>query len=237
MKNPASTPLDRRQFLRRTSLFAGGLLAGSAKGFAAEETKSPFKISLAQWSNHVALKAGEMDNLDWPKYTVDNFGIRALEWVNQFFYDKVGDAVYLAEMKKRTDDLGVTNVLIMCDRVGNIGNPDAWKAQQERWSDGVYQEDETGIYYDRYKGIADLMPLAKGVSAKSNDFNEKGQETHTNFTRAMRLVKKSSYTGYVGIEYEGSELSEHDGIKATKALLEKIFKRIEKPAKEKKAAA
>jgi L-ribulose-5-phosphate 3-epimerase len=35
-------------------------------------------------------------------------------------------------------------------------------------------------------------------------------------------VKKHAWKSWIGIEYEGSKLSEPDGIKATKALLEKV---------------
>jgi sugar phosphate isomerase/epimerase len=80
--------------------------------------------------------------------------------------------------------------------------------------------------YDKYQGIADLMPYAKGVSAKSNSFDAEGNEVNSDFLRIMKIVKESGFKGYVGIEYEGSELSEDEGIKATKALLEKVFAEI-----------
>ena len=80
--------------------------------------------------------------------------------------------------------------------------------------------------YDKYQGIADLMPFAKGVSAKSNSFDEAGNEVNSDYLRIMKIVKESGFKGYVGIEYEGSELSEDEGIKATKALLEKVFDQI-----------
>jgi len=80
--------------------------------------------------------------------------------------------------------------------------------------------------YDRYLGLKELMPYAKGVSAKSHEFDENGNEIHTDFLKAMKIVKESGYTGYVGIEYEGRRLSEEEGIKATKALLEKVFAEI-----------
>lgn len=76
--------------------------------------------------------------------------------------------------------------------------------------------------YDRYQGIEDLMPFAKGVSAKSHRFDEAGNEVRTDYLRAMRLVKDAGYRGYVGIEYEGGQLSEIEGIKLTKALLERV---------------
>jgi len=77
--------------------------------------------------------------------------------------------------------------------------------------------------YDRYKGVDELMPFAKGVSAKSHDFDAKGEETHTDYHKIMDLVvTKHKYHGFVGVEYEGSKMSEPDGIKATKKLLEVV---------------
>ncbi|MCO6478792.1 MAG: TIM barrel protein [Phaeodactylibacter sp.] len=76
--------------------------------------------------------------------------------------------------------------------------------------------------YDRYEGTRKLMAFAKGVSAKSHDFDEKGNEIHTDYYTMMKIVKAAGYTGYVGIEYEGSELSEEEGIIATKKLLETV---------------
>jgi len=77
------------------------------------------------------------------------------------------------------------------------------------------------LEYDRYDGVKELMPYAKGVSAKSHDFDEQGDEINTDYVKMMKVVKESGYKGYIGIEYEGEELSEHDGILATKKLLEK----------------
>ncbi len=76
--------------------------------------------------------------------------------------------------------------------------------------------------YDRYQGVKDLMPFAKGVSAKSNVFDAEGNEANIDYWRMLKLVKDAGYRGYVGIEYEGSELSEEEGIKATKRLLERV---------------
>lgn len=82
---------------------------------------------------------------------------------------------------------------------------------------------QTGEAFDRYKGMELLMPYAKGVSAKSNDFDEQGNEIHSDFYRIMEIVEDAGYKGWVGIEYEGSKLSEREGILATKKLLEKVF--------------
>lgn len=342
--------LNRRRFLTSsaTALTAGGLLSACSDSTSEGDTdaggkESLFRLSLAQWSLHKALKAGELDHLDYPKFTKENFGIDAIEWVNQFFFvedAKLGyqpkDQAYLAEMKKRCADLGVTSVLLMCDRVGNLGDPDsprrsaaieghykwldaakflgchsirvnaasdaglnpenqadlctdglrrlseharpmglnvivenhgglssngAWlanviknvgldncgtlpdfgnfyvaknrgdAAQFEKEKalyagDPAYTEDEKGLSYDRYQGTRDLMPYAKGVSAKAHDFDAAGNEIHTDFVKMMQIVKDAGYRGYVGIEYEGNELGEVEGIKKTKALLERVFAEI-----------
>jgi len=76
--------------------------------------------------------------------------------------------------------------------------------------------------YDRYQGVKDLMPFAKGVSAKANVFDNQGNEVNIDFRRMLQLVKNAGYTGYVGIEYEGDQLSEEEGILATKRLLERV---------------
>jgi sugar phosphate isomerase/epimerase len=81
-------------------------------------------------------------------------------------------------------------------------------------------------WYDKYKGVEELLPYAKGVSAKTFDFTEAGEESNSDFTRMLSLVKASTYRGYVGIEYEGDRLSEDEGIRASKKLLEKIRKQL-----------
>jgi sugar phosphate isomerase/epimerase len=336
--------LNRRRFLTTSAsaLTAGGFLSACSESGEDEPAmaESPFKISLAQWSLNKTIKAGQLDNLDYPKFTKETFGLNAIEWVNQFFFvedPKLGyqpkDQAYLADMKKRCDDFGVTSVLIMCDRVGNLGDPDiskrtaaveghfkwldaakflgchsirvnaasdtslnpenqadlcteglrrlaehaapmglgvivenhgglssngAWLAkviknvsldncgtlpdfgnfyvvknrgnaeQYEKekalyLGDPAYKEDPKGLAYDRYQGTKELMPYAKGVSAKAHDFDAEGNEIHTDFTKMMKIVKGSGYRGYVGIEYEGNDLGEVEGIRKTVALLERTF--------------
>lgn len=76
--------------------------------------------------------------------------------------------------------------------------------------------------YDRYKGTTEMMPYAKGVSAKTHDFDANGNCIETDYAKMLGIVKAAGYTGFIGIEYEGSTLSEDEGIRATKALLEKV---------------
>ncbi len=80
--------------------------------------------------------------------------------------------------------------------------------------------------YDKYKGVAELMPYAKAVSAKSNDFDEEGNDTGIDYYKMLKLVKDAGYTGYIGVEYEGSVLDEEAGIKATRDLMLKVAKEI-----------
>jgi len=75
--------------------------------------------------------------------------------------------------------------------------------------------------YDRYKGVAELMPFAKGVSAKSNEFDAAGNETRTDYAKMLKIVLDAGYKGHIGIEYEGEKHSEADGVRATQKLLEK----------------
>jgi len=77
--------------------------------------------------------------------------------------------------------------------------------------------------YDRYEGVQELLPYAKGVSAKSYDFDANGEQPLMDYERLIGLVKASGYKGYIGIEFEGNTQDEEDGIRKTKALLEKYL--------------
>lgn len=297
--------IERREFIKQAAQTAAALGITTMASEALTAAPKPlFQISLAQWSLHKTLFAKQLDNLDFAKTAKQEFGISAVEYVNQFFKDKAKDTAYLGEMLKRTKDLGVENRLIMCDGEGMLGDPDAAKRQQAvenhyKWveaakflgckiirvnaaSRGSYEEQQklaadglrkltefgakhniavvvenhgglssngqwlTGVMklvnhkmcgtlpdfgnfrvsqteeYDRYKGVAELMPFAKAVSAKTHDFDEQGNETHTDYRRMMKIVLDHKYNSFVGIEYEGSKLSEMDGIRASKKLLDTI---------------
>lgn len=319
--------MNRIEFLRSLGLMtmstaAGGFLSSCAGKQTSEtqadttataETAKPkelfFKISLAEWSLHKTLFEGKLTNLDFPAKAKNDFGISAVEYVNQFFKDKAKDQAYLADLKKRCEDNGVTSVLIMIDGEGGLGDVNKTKRttaveNHKKWVDaakflgchsirvnaygegsreevakaatdglrtlsefakgsdinvivenhGGYSSDGQWLsqviantqmpncgtlpdfgnfcivrdndtckeWYDRYKGIEEMMPFAKGVSAKANEFDAQGNCIETDYTKMLPIVKKAGYTGYIGIEYEGSKLSEDEGIRATKALLEKV---------------
>ncbi|MBC8352884.1 MAG: sugar phosphate isomerase/epimerase [Planctomycetes bacterium] len=136
--NPLQT--TRREFLAQSGV-ATAMLAANQLASAADEKSPLFKISLAQWTINRELKSGKIDNLDFAKVAHDH-GIFAIEYVNQFFMDKAKDESYLAEMKKRAADLDVKSLILMCDREGNIGDPDETKRKQtvenhRKWIDAA----------------------------------------------------------------------------------------------------
>ena len=75
--------------------------------------------------------------------------------------------------------------------------------------------------YDRYKGVAELMQYAKGVSAKTHDFDEKGNETTKDYGKLLKIVLDAGYHSWIGIEYEGERLPEREGIAASLRLLQR----------------
>ncbi len=79
-----------------------------------------------------------------------------------------------------------------------------------------------GTWYDRYKGVAEMMPFAKAVSAKSYDFDARGNCIETDYRRMMKIVLDAGYHDWLGIEYEGEHLPERDGVQATLVLLNRI---------------
>jgi len=94
-------------------------------------------------------------------------------------------------------------------RVGTLPDFGNFRIQGDEW-------------YDRYQGMKELMPYAKAVSAKSHEFDKKGNETGSDFYRIMNIVLDAGYKGYVGIEYEGNVHTEMEGIRLTNDLLKKI---------------
>jgi sugar phosphate isomerase/epimerase len=304
--------LSRRRFLELSAeVLPAAALLNPMTLLACEQAQGEplYQISLAEWSLHLALFAGELDNLDFPQAARRDFGIEAVEYVNAFFKDKARDQIYLRELRGRADDHGVRSLLIMCDGEGALGDSDdaarttavenhyrwvdaakylgchsirvnarstgspdeqrrlaadglrrltEFAAEQDmnvlvenhgglssngNWLTSVMQTVDhprcgtlpdfgnfqvaEGELYDRYRGVAELMPFAKAVSAKSHEFDAEGNEVETDYLRMMRIVLDAGYRGHVGIEYEGQALSEPDGIRATKALLERVRKELE----------
>lgn len=171
---------SRRSFLKVSMAVAVGGLARHTV-HAAEKG---FKISLAEWSLHRAIFGGRMTNLDFPRVARREFGIEAIEFVNQFFFDKARDEAYLKELKKRCEDEGVRPLLIMCDREGALGDPDPAKREQAvknhyKWVDAArflgchsirVNAQSRGSYEEQLKLAADgLARLTEyGASQKIN---------------------------------------------------------------------
>lgn len=304
--------INRRAFLEQSAIVATGTVLMSVAGEVvyAGEKEPLFRISLAEWSLHRTLFGGKLDNLDFAKTAKNDFGIEAVEYVNQFFNDKAKDQKYLAEMKRRAGDLGVRSLLIMIDDEGALGDADesrrkqavenhykwveaanflgchsirvnaqsqgSYEEQLDRVADGLRRLTEFGAahqtnvivenhgglssngawlaaaikkvnhprcgtlpdfgnfnlgdgrHYDRYKGVQEMMPFAKGVSAKSGDFDEQGNERNIDYFRMLKIVLDAGYRGHLGIEYSGNGLSEPDGIRATKKLLERVRTELSK---------
>jgi L-ribulose-5-phosphate 3-epimerase len=80
--------------------------------------------------------------------------------------------------------------------------------------------------YDRYQAVAEMMPFAKAVSAKSHDFDASGNETHTDYRRMMQIVLAAKFSSWVGIEYEGTVTPEPEGVRATLRLLQRLQKEL-----------
>lgn len=89
-----------------------------------------------------------------------------------------------------------------------------------KWGSTQFACDET---YDRYRGVAEFLPYARGVSAKAYDFDEHGDARIIDYRRMLKIVKDFGYDGYIGIEYEGTEQPEHEGILLTRALIERVW--------------
>lgn len=77
--------------------------------------------------------------------------------------------------------------------------------------------------YDRYQGVRELMPFAKGVSAKTYDFDSNGEQPKMDYKRLIDIVRASGFKGYIGVEYEGNTQPEEEGIRKTKLLIEKYL--------------
>jgi L-ribulose-5-phosphate 3-epimerase len=70
--------------------------------------------------------------------------------------------------------------------------------------------------------VKELMPFAKGVSAKSHEFDDEGNEVRTDYRKMLKIVLDAGYHGYIGVEWEGSSPDEDEGIRLTKRLLERV---------------
>lgn len=291
------------------------------------ETVEPFfKLSLAQWSFHKAIRDDKtLSNLDFAKKAKE-LGFEGLEYVSQLYpLEKDNEQASLdslvTELKSRSEEYEIQNVLIMIDHEGDLSVSDKnerdeairkhsmWvdaaaklgcssvrvnlfggdaekdpKTWHENSVDGmgrlaqyaaskninVIVENHGGLssdaakvvevmkainlpncgtlpdfgnfcvkrdsgerwdgncieQYDMYKGIYELMAYAKGVSAKSHNFDTNGNETEIDYVKMLQIVKNAGFTGFIGVEYEGDVLGEKEGVLATKNLLLSAAKKL-----------
>lgn len=108
-----------------------------------------------------------------------------------------------------------------CGTLPDFGNFCINRSKPENSSPEAWAKTTCLEEYDRYKGVTELMPFAKGVSAKTHDFDAEGNCIETDYVKMLKIVKDAGYTGYIGIEYEGAKDSEDEGIRKTLALLKK----------------
>lgn len=308
--------MNRRDFLKLTAAASGfgvASLAGPYRGTASADPL--YRISLAEWSINRALFSGRLQHLDFAKIA-KSVRIDAIEYVNQFFKDRAKDAAYLREMNTRAKGEGVTQVLIMVDGEGNLGDPDAAKRRAAaenhyKWveaakvlgchavrvngySSGPADEqmklvadgmrtlvefaDPHGIdivienhggyssnakwlvrtiemvnhpragtlpdfgnfrisgptrtnpdakleSYDSYVGVAELMPLAKGVSVKPRVWDFHGNSSDIDLLKMMKIVVDAGYRGHAGIEH-GPEGHELEAITTLRQQLEAVRDRL-----------
>ena len=152
--------------------------------------------------------------------------------------DTKGEGSYEEQQERAAD--GLRSLSVYCSRLGlncivenhgRLSSNGAWLAGVMRMVNlpncgtlpdfGNFSLGD-GKWYDRYQGVTEMMPFAKAVSAKANDFDAQGNCVETDYLRMMKIVLAAGYHGHLGIEYEGEKLSEPDGIRATKRLLEKV---------------
>jgi sugar phosphate isomerase/epimerase len=312
--------VNRRDFLKASATLSAAAGIASLGLDARVRVADPlYKISLAEWSINRPLFGGQMQHLDFAKIA-KSVGIDAIEYVNQFFKDKAKDTAFLKEMNARAQGEGVTQVLIMCDGEGNLGDPDAAKRQAAvenhfKWveaakflgchtirvngyssgtpeeqmklvADGMRKltefadkhainvviENHGGLSsnakwlvqtirlvdhpragtlpdfgnfriagpgrgnpnakvesYDSYVGVAEMMPLAKGVSVKPRVWDFNGNSSEIDLLKMMKIVVDAGYRGHCGIEY-GPEGKELDGVKQLRQQLETVREQLSKTA-------
>ena len=150
--------------------------------------------------------------------------------MNQFWKDKARDTDGLHQLCL----YGATHGLnVIVENHGELSSNGKWLA-------GVMQKvglpncgtlpDFGNFYdYDRYQGVQEMMPYARGVSAKSHDFDAAGNETHTDYRRMLRIVLDAGYHGHLGIEYEGSVTAESEGVRLTLALVKRVAEELGVP--------
>ncbi len=170
----------------------------------------PFQISLAEWSLHRTLRSGKLDNLDFAKTAKHDFGIEAIEYVNQFFADKAEDAGYVKELKTRAADHGVRSLLIMVDGEGALGDAD--------------ESQRTKAVENHYRWVT----AAKSLGCHSIRVNAQSQGTYDE--QLQRAADGLRRLAEFAAQHEMNVLVEnHGGLSSNGGWLSAVMKRVDLP--------
>ncbi|MDA7903822.1 sugar phosphate isomerase/epimerase [Mariniblastus sp.] len=260
-------------------------------------------LAVQQYSFNRQLRSGEMNILDFPKTVVEGTGIKALEYFNGHIEEKMKDTAFFKQLRKRSDDLGAVNTMMLCRSKNAVDSPDAkirklaiegyrpWleatrvlggkyirvdtrhKGEAEKQKGfavaglrslcKVADEYEMGILvenhgnhsgngawladvmkkvdlancgtlpdfqnfkeYDPYQGVAEMMPWAKILCAKSKSFDDNGDEENVDYRKMLKIAKAAGFRGYIGIEFEGHGIDPVVGINSTKQLIQKVMREL-----------
>ncbi len=165
---------------------------------------------------------GTNDSKQWVKASVDGLGklsdYAATKNINVIVENHgylSSNAALLTEVMQKVNKPN-------CGTLPDFGNFCLEREGGARWQAKCIKE------YPKYQGVEEMMPYAKAVSAKSYDFNEEGNETTIDYKKMLEIIKKSGYTGFIGVEYEGERLNEIEGITSTRDLLINASKQLTK---------
>ncbi|TMM56846.1 TIM barrel protein [Maribacter algarum] len=310
---------SRRTFIKKTTLAATAISMPSLYACGIKSEYNMPKISLAQWSLNRSFFSKELNPVQFANLAKNDYGISAVEYVNQFYADNATNEKFWNEMTTRATDAGVQSLIMMVDeeeKLGDLNTGKRKKAVEDHYKwvnaakilgchsvrvnafgegspdeleasliDGLGRLTEyaakeeinviienhglhtsnasfmTGIIkavdnsylgtlpdfgnwclnaewgstetaknctniYPSDVGLREFLPYAKGVSAKSYAFDSNGNETVIEYPKLLKLVKESKFDGHIGIEFEGENMSEPQGIKATKNLIERVWKNL-----------
>jgi len=130
-------------------------------------------------------------------------------------------------LTKLSDYAAKYNINVIVENHGGNSSIGKWLVEimkvVNRPNCGVLPDLGNFYEYDRYAGVKDMMPYAKGVSGKTHDFDQDGNETVIDYVKMMKIISNSDFKGYIDVEYEGDKLSEPDGVKASIALVQKVI--------------
>ena len=286
-----------------TLITPSGLLAQQPEPKKTTKQAPWLKYAVQQYSFNKQLRSGELKIEDFPKTVVEGTGIKALEYFNGHIEDKSNDESFFKQMRKRCDDLGAINTMMLCRSKPAVDSPDPnirkqaiegyrpWmtatkilggqfvrvdtrhkgdaEAQKKHavtglkalcqvakgygitilvenhgnhsgngaWladvmskvglaNCGTLPDFQNFKEYDPYKGVAEMMPWAKVLCAKSKSFDGDGNEENVDFRRMLKIAKDANFNGYIGIEFEGHGVNPVDGINATRKLIDRIVKEM-----------